>query len=118
MPIDAVRTLSASGASTAIPLNLYGVPFNVSFGISSTISGSAEATSVEGRVEHCFDREVSASTQWFIHVDISAFAMSAAAAPVDGNYAFPVSHARMVVTNVSASGSTPGAIFHLLQTGH
>lgn len=117
MPVDAVKTVTASGGSTAVPLNQYCAPFNVGFGVYSTIAGSAEATSVQGRVEHCFDKEVSANTFWFTHIDVSAFTMSAAAAPVDGNYAYPVTHARVFVTNVSASGSTPGVVFHILQTG-
>ena len=118
MPVDAVKTLSASGASTAVPLNQYCAPFNVSFGINYTVDGTAEATSVQGRVEHCFDLQASANTKWWTHVDVSAFTLSAASTPVDGNYAFPVTHTRLVVTNVSGSASTPGAVFHVLQTGH
>jgi hypothetical protein len=118
MSLDAVRTATVSGGSTAVPFNQYCAPFNVGFGVYSTISGSAEATSVQGRVEHCFDKEVSASTVWFTHIDVSAFTMSANATPVDGNYAYPVTHARLFVTNVSASGSTPGVVFHVLQTGY
>lgn len=114
MPVDAYRTLTASGASTAVPLNLYPVPFNVSFGVWVTGDGDMNV-----RVEHCFDLESSAATKWFTHVDVSAFDASGATDPIDGNYAFPVTHVRHVVTDVSASaGQVTTAHFKVLQTGH
>tara|TARA_R110000822_G_scaffold49674_11_gene130103 strand:- start:1390 stop:1722 length:333 start_codon:yes stop_codon:yes gene_type:complete len=109
MPVDAYRTLSASGASTPIPLNQYCPPFNVGFGVWFTGTGDMVA-----RVEHCFDLQVSANTFWFTHIDVSAFGGSGASTPVDGNYAYPVTHVRHVVTDVSGTGTCH---FHLLQTG-
>lgn len=112
MPIHAHQTLGASAAASASPaikLNQYGVPFNVGFGIYTAGAGDATV-----HVEHCFDLEATAATVWFDHVDVSGAVTVSASSPIDGNYAYPVTHVRMELTAVSG---TPTTHFVVLQTG-
>lgn len=109
MSLNVVQTATASGATSAIRMNQYAVPFNVGFGIYTTGGGDANV-----RVEHTFDEEASAGSKWFIHVDVSGIDLSASGA-IDGNYAYPVANIRMHVVSVSGS---PTLTFRVLQTGH
>jgi len=112
MPVHANQSLGASAAasaSPAIPLNQYAVPFNVGFGLYTIGAGDATA-----HVEHCFDKVVSAATVWFDHVDVSGATTVSASSPIDGNYAYPISHVRFELTAVSG---TPVTHFVVLQTG-
>ena len=74
-------------------------------------TGSGDATIT---VQHCFDIDATAATQWFDHIDVSAGVTVSGASPIDGNYAYPVSNIRMNLTAVSGS---PTAHFVVLQTG-
>lgn len=112
MPIHAVQSLGASAAASATPairMNQYQVPFNVGFGVYVTGAGDATVG-----VQHCFDAEASAGTQWFDHVDVSAGVTVSASSPIDGNYAYPVANIRM---NLIAVSGTPTTRFIILQTG-
>jgi len=90
-------------------MNQYQVPFNVGFGVYTTGAGDATVG-----VQHCFDTEVSSGTPWFDHIDVSAGVTVSASSPIDGNYAFPVAHVRLLGTAVSG---TPTTRMIVLQTG-
>jgi hypothetical protein len=111
MPIHVVQSLDASAASAtpAIRMNQYQVPFNVGFGIYTTGGGDSTLS-----VQHCFDTEVTANTQWYDHTDVSATTTVSASSRIDGNYAYPVAHVRM---NLTAVSGTPTTRWIVLQTG-
>lgn len=105
MPVHAVTQMSvdATSASTCgpwIPFNLYNSPFNVSFG--GVIVSGGPAT---WAVHHTFDNVLLANAsalpiRSFVHADVTA-----AGTAQDGNYAFPVHAARLVVTGVTSAAT-------------
>lgn len=76
------------GSSTTIPMNLDSTPFNVGFGV--TVTGTVTYT-----VQHSFDPvwQTDGVTTWYNHPTIASLSANA-----DGNYAFPVSAIKIVVT--------------------
>ena len=93
-------------ASPWLPLNLYAVPFNVSFGVIVHSSGQTTF-----RVQHTFDDvfDPDVSVRAFTHADVTA-----ATANIDGNYAYPVRAVR--IQSVSASGGS-NLEFIVIQSG-
>ena len=86
-------TVSSATASAVIPLNTYGDPFNVGIGCDVSAGGSLTYT-----VQHTFD-DVWSSTfnpstaTWFSNSTIVA-----QTSDKDGNYAYPVTAVRLLVT--------------------
>ena len=90
------------GASSALAMNDNISPFNVGFGV--VVTGTATYT-----VQHTFDDPAVGFTTWFPHPTIAAKTDNQ-----DGNYAFPVSGIRVLVT-----AATNGSIvtMNLIQAG-
>ena len=92
-------TVGSATASSVIPLNTYADPFNVGIGCDVSAGGTLTYT-----VQHTFDN-VQASTfnpataTWF-----SNSTLVAQTADKDGNYAYPVTAVRLLVT-AHTSGS-------------
>lgn len=101
-----VQTVSQTGigSSDALVMNTNITPFNVGFGV---IVGGAEGSSVEYTVQHTFDDPGIGFTTWFSHPTVAGEVANA-----DGNYAFPVTGIKVVVT--SGEGS---ATLQLVQAG-
>ena len=76
------------GSSATIPMNLDSTPFNVGFGVK--VTGTVTYT-----VQHSFDPvwDTAGVTTWYNHPTIASLSANA-----DGNYAFPVSAIKIVVT--------------------
>ena len=77
-------------------------PFNVGFG--AVVSGTATYS-----VQHTFDSPATGFTTWFSHPTIAGEESSA-----DGNYAFPVTGIRVLIT-AATSGSS--VTLNLIQAG-
>ncbi len=88
------------GSSTAIVVNTNISPVNIGFGV--TVSGT-----VTYSVQHTFDDPAVGFTTWFSHPTIAAKTDNQ-----DGNYAFPVTGIKLLVT---ANGGT--ATLKLIQAG-
>lgn len=86
-------TLGSATASQVIPLNTYGDPFNVGIGCDVSAGGSLTYT-----VQHTFD-DVQARTfdpttaTWYSNATIVSQTTDK-----DGNYAYPVTAVRLLVT--------------------
>ena len=88
------------GSSDAIVMNTNCTPFNVGFGV--VVDGT-----VEYSVQHTFDDPATGFTTWFSHPTVAGESANA-----DGNYAFPVTGIKLLVT--SGDGS---ATMNLVQAG-
>lgn len=79
-----------------IPFNLEAAPFNASIAVVVGSAGGAEY-----RIEHTFDNVMKGETATaFVHSDLSANDTNN-----DGNYAYPVLAARLVVVSVGSAQS-------------
>jgi hypothetical protein len=95
-------TVSVTGTGNSNPINmdLYISPFNVGMG-AVVVSGTPTYT-----VQHSFDNPLAtgysaANATWFDHPD-----MTAQTANLDGNYAFPVAAIRLYVTGAGVAQLT------------
>ncbi len=91
---------TGTGSSSAIAMNDNVTPFNVGFGVTAT--GTVTYT-----VQHTFDDPATGFTTWFSHPTIAGKSDNQ-----DGNYAFPVSGIKLLVT---AGAGT--ATMNLIQAG-
>ena len=83
-----VQTVSktGTGSSSALVMNTNISPFNVGFGVVAT-------GTVTYSVQHTFDDPAVGFTTWFSHPTVAGETANA-----DGNYAFPVTAIKVVVT--------------------
>ena len=83
-----VQTVSRTGvgSSDALVMNTNISPFNVGFGV--VVTGTATYT-----VQHTFDDPAVGFSTWYSHPTVAA-----AEANADGNYAFPVTGIKILVT--------------------
>ena len=88
------------GSSDSLVMNTNISPFNVGFGV--TVDGT-----VTYSVQHTFDSPADGFTTWFSHPTVAAETANA-----DGNYAFPVTGVKLLVT---AGDGT--ATLNLIQAG-
>lgn len=88
------------GSSSALVMNTNCTPFNVGFGV--VVSGT-----VTYSVQHTFDDPATGFTTWFSHPTIAVKSDNQ-----DGNYAFPVTGIKVLVT--AGSGT---ATMSLVQAG-
>ncbi len=88
------------GSSSAIAMNDNVSPFNVGFGVA--VTGTVTYT-----IQHTFDDPAVGFTTWFPHPTIAAKSDNQ-----DGNYAFPVSGIKILVT-----AGTGTATMNLIQAG-
>jgi len=97
-----VQTVSQTGvgSSDALVMNTNISPFNVGFGV--VVTGT-----VTYSVQHTFDDPATGFTTWFSHPTVAAETANA-----DGNYAFPVTGVKVLVT---AGDGT--ATMNLIQAG-
>lgn len=97
-----VQTISKTGvgSSSALGMNTNCTPFNVGFGVA--VSGT-----VTYSVQHTFDDPAVGFTTWFSHPTIAAKTDNQ-----DGNYAFPVTGIKLLVT-----AGTGSATMNLVQAG-
>lgn len=97
-----VQTVSQTdvGSSSALVMNTNISPFNVGFGV--TVTGTVTYT-----VQHTFDDPAIGFSTWFSHPSVAAETTNQ-----DGNYAFPVTGVKLLV---SAGDGT--ATLNLIQAG-
>lgn len=97
-----VQTVSKTdtGSSSALVMNTNISPFNVGFGV--TVSGT-----VTYSIQHTFDDPADGFSTWFSHPTIAGKSDNQ-----DGNYAFPVTGVKILVT--AGDGS---ATLKLIQAG-
>ena len=97
-----VQTVSqtGTGSSDALVMNTNISPFNVGFGV--VVTGT-----VTYSVQHTFDDPATGFTTWFSHPTVAAETANA-----DGNYAFPVTGVKLLV-----SSGTGTATMNLIQAG-
>ena len=97
-----VQTVSKTGvgSSSALVMNTNQTPFNVGFGV--VVSGTVTYT-----VQHTFDDPAVGFTTWFSHPTIFDETTNQ-----DGNYAFPVTGIKLLVTDGSGT-----ATMNLVQAG-
>lgn len=94
-------TVSSASASNVIPLNTYADPFNVGIGCDVSAGGTLTYT-----VQHTFD-DVQSSTfdptyaTWYSNATLVA-----QIADKDGNYAYPVTAVRLLVTAYTSGSVT------------
>jgi hypothetical protein len=89
-----IVSISGTGSSTIIPMNLDSTPYNVGFGV--VVSGTVNYT-----VQHTFDNPwTTASPTWFDHPTVAAKTASQ-----DGNYAFPVAAIKVLVNSGSGTAT-------------
>ena len=93
-------TQEGLGSSSALVMNTNISPFNVGFGVE--VDGT-----VEYSVQHTFDDPATGFTTWFSHPTVAGESANA-----DGNYAFPVTGVKLLVT--SGDGT---ATLKLVQAG-
>ena len=91
---------TATGSSSALVMNTNISPFNVGFGV--VVTGT-----VTYSVQHTFDDPAVGFTTWYSHPTIAAKTDNQ-----DGNYAFPVTGIKLLVT---AGDGT--ATMNLIQAG-
>ena len=91
---------TGTGSSSSIVMNTNTTPFNVGFGVVAT--GTVTYT-----IQHTFDSPGTGFTTWYPHPTIAAKTDNQ-----DGNYAFPVSGIKILVT---AGAGT--ATLNLIQAG-
>ena len=97
-----VQTVSKTGAgsTSALVMNTNCTPFNVGFGV--IVSGTVDYT-----VQHTFDDPATGFNTWFPHPTVAAKIDNQ-----DGNYAFPVTGIKVLVT-----AGTGTATLNLIQAG-
>ena len=97
-----VQTIAktGTGSSSSLVMNTNISPFNVGFGVA--VSGTVTYT-----VQHTFDDPAIGFTTWYSHPTVAAKSDNQ-----DGNYAFPVTGIKLLVT---AGDGT--ATMNLLQAG-
>ena len=97
-----VQTVSQTGvgSSSALVMNTNISPFNVGFGVA--VTGTVTYT-----IQHTFDDPAVGFTTWYSHPTIAAKTDNQ-----DGNYAFPVTGIKVLVT---LNGGT--ATLKLIQAG-
>lgn len=93
-------TKTGVGSSPALVMNTNISPFNVGFGV--VVTGTVTYT-----VQHTFDDPVIGFSTWYSHPTIAAKTDNQ-----DGNYAFPVTGIKVLVT-----AGTGTATMNLLQAG-
>lgn len=91
---------TGTGSSSALVMNTNISPFNVGFGV--VVTGTVTYT-----IQHTFDNPAVAFTTWYAHPTIAAKTDNQ-----DGNYAFPVTGVKVLVT---AGDGT--ATLNLIQAG-
>lgn len=91
---------TGTGSSSAIVMNTNISPFNVGFGVIAT-------GTVTYSIQHTFDDPAVGFTVWYTHPTIAAKSDNQ-----DGNYAFPVTGIKVLVT---AGAGT--ATLNLIQAG-
>ena len=96
---ETTQSLTATGVSEPVPMNLYTSPFNI--GLCVIISGTVSYT-----VQHTFDDPFAsgfdpATATWFNHTDLTSQSTSQ-----DGNYAFPVRAIRLNATITGVGSAT------------
>ena len=99
------KTVSGVGVSAPIPLDTYITPFSVGLAVVISVGGTLTFT-----VEHTFDDVFaegysSAAGIWFPHASLAALSASA-----NGNYAFPITAARLNVTAYTSGSATVTAL--------
>jgi len=102
------KTVSEVGVSAPIPLDTYLTPFSVGLAVVISAGGGLTYT-----VEHTFDDVfakgyVPAAGTWFPHASLAALTATS-----NGNYAFPITAARLNVTAYTSGSAT----FTALQAG-
>jgi len=114
-----VVTLTASGVSTPLLMDIHRNPFSVGFGITFPSSGGTALTATEViayTVQHTFEDPNSSSfpsaVTWFNHEDVVA-----ATAVADGNYAYPVTAIRFIATTITATTASPTLSLRIIQSG-
>lgn len=97
-----VQTVSKTGvgSSSALVMNTNISPFNVGFGV--VVTGT-----VTYSVQHTFDDPAVGFTTWFSHPTVANQSANA-----DGNYAFPVTGIKVLVT-----AGTGTATMNLVEAG-
>lgn len=97
-----VQTVSktGTGSSSALVMNTNVTPFNVGFGVEA--DGDVTFT-----VQHTFDDPAIGFTTWYSHPTVVDETANA-----DGNYAFPVTGIKVLVT-----AGTGSATMQLVQAG-
>ena len=90
------QTTTGASSSAAYPVNWKANNFGIGLGLTMTSSKGIVAD-----VEHSFDDPKVGFTTWFKHSSLTSKSASA-----DGNYAYPVTAIRLVVTAATASGGT------------
>lgn len=97
-----VQTVSktGTGSSDALVMNTNQTPFNVGFGV--LVTGT-----VTYSVQHTFDDPAVGFSTWFSHPTVAGETANA-----DGNYAFPVTGIKLLVT-----AGTGTAELKLIQAG-
>jgi hypothetical protein len=91
---------TGTGSSSSLVMNTNTTPFNVGFGVVAT--GTVTYT-----IQHTFDSPGTGFTTWYPHPTIAAKTDNQ-----DGNYAFPVSGIKVLVT-----AGTGTATLNLIQAG-
>lgn len=91
---------TGTGSSSPLVMNTNTTPFNVGFGVVAT--GTVTYT-----IQHTFDSPGTGFTTWYPHPTIAAKTDNQ-----DGNYAFPVSGIKVLVT-----AGTGTATLNLIQAG-
>ena len=91
---------TGTGSSSALVMNTNVTPFNVGFGV--IVDGTVNYT-----VQHTFDDPAVGFTTWFSHPTVAGETANA-----DGNYAFPVTGIKLLV-----SAGTGSATLNLIQAG-
>lgn len=94
-------TLSSATASSAVPLDYRALNFQI--GLGAKLSAGASLTYT---VQHTFDDVyapgfVSASATWYDHPNLTARVVGS-----DGNYAFPITAIRLVVSSYTSGDVT------------
>lgn len=91
-------TQTATGASSSNPYPVNWKANNFGIGLGLTMTGSK---GIAADVEHSFDDPKGSFTTWFKHASLTGKTASA-----DGNYAYPITAIRLVVTAATATGGT------------
>lgn len=83
-----ILTITGVGSSAVAPMNLHATPFNIGIGV--VVSGT-----VTYSIQHTFDDVFNAAVTptWFTNSSLSGLSANA-----DGNYAFPVTGIKVLVT--------------------
>jgi hypothetical protein len=94
--ISITQATTGASSSNPYPVNWKAANFGLGLGLTMTASKGIGAD-----VEHSFDDPKVGFTNWFKHASLTGKTASA-----DGNYAYPVTAIRLVVSAASVSGGT------------